>query len=173
MKKVTVTLSIQKPDDASIPGIYKAVAVAAGRSPEGEFDCRYICVAQNIFEWYKDYMKSIGKEESIGMLWVFCGPKVKDTLPDDTVEYEDGFFCQAEEETRRDDGTERFVLVDDRDVPMLLKVGNYDDKFAAALEAANQAWQKTDDIWRDTVFPLLEAEGYRVEEVGFEHIQIS
>lgn len=68
---------LKKLDGASIPGIYKAVAATEGRNPDREeYDCRCIFVARNIFVWYKDYKRSVDREESIGMLWLYCGPKV-------------------------------------------------------------------------------------------------
>ena len=88
--------NIQIPEKCSIPAIYRATAVAAGKKPgKVHYDCRHIMVSKDIFDAYEAYMEAIGCKEAIGSEWMIYGPKVNEKLPEATVEIEDGFFTSG------------------------------------------------------------------------------
>ena len=70
---------------------------------EYKFDCRKICVANNIQDMFYDYYEKIAREEDntltdndikigITMLLAMSGPKVNEDLVDNEVEIFDGFY---------------------------------------------------------------------------------
>lgn len=64
-------------------------------------------------------------------------------------------------------------IYDDEDTLCILSVKNYDDKFADALAAANEAWGRCDDEWHDVVYQELIKAGYVFDVIDAEYIQVS
>ncbi len=88
-------------DDVQYTGItdmYKKVAELAGYkvTDNTHYNCTKIRVAKNvadnIFKYY-DEVEHMSKESS-GMLWCIYGPKADESLADDSVVIEEGFFYE-------------------------------------------------------------------------------
>lgn len=88
---------IKIPEECSISNIYDTIAATAGLSLEGlGFDCRKVCVSEDIFKAFEAYMVANNREDAIGAIWLVIGPKVKESLSGGEVEIEDGFFVNLE-----------------------------------------------------------------------------
>lgn len=83
----------------TIPNLYDCIAIKMDLpiADDVRYDCTKICVANNIQEEIFDYYRRMGKDEmSIGMMWVCYGPKAIDSLEDDEVEVEEGWYMRDE-----------------------------------------------------------------------------
>lgn len=83
---------------SGITDMYKTVARLAGYTItcNTHYNCTKIRVAKNvadkIFKYYEE-VEHMPKERS-GMLWCIYGPKADDSLADDSVVIEEGFFYE-------------------------------------------------------------------------------
>ena len=87
-------LLIAIPEKCSTPAIYDAIAAAVGKDPKVcRYDCRYVWVAEDIFQAFSDYMTEDGRKDGIGAQWLMFGPKVDKHLKPGEVRIEDKFFA--------------------------------------------------------------------------------
>ena len=100
MAKTTLKIGMEE-SYCGIVALYDKVAEMMGyeNTDNLNYDCKEISVASNIADNVFAYYREQGaSREEIGMSWVCFGPKAVDTLPDDTVEVEDGFITVKEAE---------------------------------------------------------------------------
>lgn len=80
--------------NCTLPTFYDNVAMAMGLSIENcHYDCRYINVSQSVADSIMDYYERDGADRiSVAMMWLNWGPKTDESLSEDMIEVEDGFY---------------------------------------------------------------------------------
>lgn len=98
---MTRTFTLKDAPIVSIPNLYYQIATLLGIDPETvkSYDCKKINVASNIADaveqYYQDtYEEKLGNDwkQKFGMEWVCFGPKAIETLPENTIEVDEGFI---------------------------------------------------------------------------------
>ena len=101
MRNITKLTFQLNPEDSTGVGIipfYDNVTAAMDLDPSPlNYDCTKINVARNIQENIYAVLDAESSEPCYtAMMWVLCGPKTYDDLPNDTVEIFAGFFLDGE-----------------------------------------------------------------------------
>lgn len=84
-------------EDATIIGIYNAIAKARGFNPEDvvKYSCTKCKVSSDLADAVEETYSKSGSSDwrlTFGMQWCCYGPMVDDSLPESTAEIEDGFM---------------------------------------------------------------------------------
>lgn len=92
------TIFLDEVTYTSITDMYKKVAELAGYNvtDNTRYNCTKINVARNIQEKLFKYYEEVEHmpKANIGMIWCIYGPKADDSLADDSVMIEEGFFYE-------------------------------------------------------------------------------
>ena len=78
-------------------GFYSLIGKKLGyvETPDSAYDCRKICIAQNIQDKCYEYYEKLGNDPtSISMHLCLSGPKVEKTLKDNQVSIEAGYITE-------------------------------------------------------------------------------